>query len=171
MMVLFMFIMHNIVHSRTGRALMAMSRSDSSAQAMGVSVSKYRLIAFVIAILFATTGGVLYASYFRYVQPLDWNLMLTLLVLAMVVVGGAKSIFGTFLGVFAIYGVPTLWLEDLFSGTEGIAYICSVVLIIVVVMFYPNGAIYLFQDFKNFYNKYKNGGFKNKLLKGKKNNE
>ncbi|XMB65884.1 branched-chain amino acid ABC transporter permease [Mycoplasmatota bacterium zrk1] len=171
MMVLFMFIMYNIVHSRTGRALMAMSRSDSSAQAMGVSVPRYRLIAFIIATLFATTGGILYASFFRYVQPLDWNLMLTLLVLAMVVVGGVKSIIGTFLGVFVIYGVPTLWLEDLFAGTEGIAYIFSGVLIIIVVMFYPNGAVNVFQDFKKLYKKYKNGELKIKVKKGQKTNE
>lgn len=151
MMVVMMIVMHHITTSKTGRALMAMSRSKSSAQAMGVNVSQYKLTAFLIATLYATLGGVLYASFYRYVQPLDWNLMLTLLILAMVVVGGMKSILGTFLGAVIIYGVPKLWLEDLFSGIDGVAYIFSGVLIIVVVMFYPAGLIHLFDDAKKWY--------------------
>lgn len=159
-MVLMMIIMYNLTNSKTGRAFMAMSRSNSSAQAMGVSIAKYRLFSFLIATLYASIGGILFASFYRYVQPLDWNLMLTLLILAMVVVGGMKSIFGTFLGVFIIYGVPSLWLEDIFSGINGVAYIFSGVLIIVVIMYYPHGIIYVIQDVKKLYYKFKNGEFK-----------
>lgn len=151
-MVLMMVVMYHMIHSKTGRAFMAMSRSLSSAQAMGVSVPKYRLLSFIVATLFATIGGILYASFYKYVQPLDWNLMLTLLVLAMVVVGGMKSIMGTFLGVIIIYGIPKLWLEDLFSNVDGVAYIFSGVLIIAVVMFYPYGLIHISQDLKKLYN-------------------
>lgn len=164
-MVIMMIVMYNLTNSKTGRAFMAMSRSNSSAQAMGVSIAKYRLLSFLIATLYATIGGILFASFYRYVQPLDWNLMLTLLILAMIVVGGIKSIFGTFLGVFVIYGVPNLWLEDLFSEVYGVAYIFSGVLIIVVIMYYPNGMIYVIQDAKKLYHKYKNGELK--FLKNK----
>jgi branched-chain amino acid transport system permease protein len=154
-MVLMMVLMHHLTNSKTGRAMLAMSRSQSSAQAMGVSIKKYKLFSFNIAILYATIGGILYASFYRYVQPLDWNLMLTLLVLAMVVVGGMKSIFGTFLGVFIIYGIPKIWLEDIFSNFDGVTYIFSGVLIIVVVMFYPYGAVHLGVDIKKLINKYR----------------
>lgn len=156
-MVLMMVVMYNLTNSKTGRAFMAMSRSNSSAQAMGVNISKYRLLSFLIATVYATIGGVLYASFYRYVQPLDWNLMLTLLILAMVVVGGIKSIFGTFIGVFVIYGVPALWLEDLLSSINGVAYIFSGVLIIVVIMYYPYGVIYIIQDTKKLFYKVKYG--------------
>ncbi len=159
-MVLMMIAMYNLTNSKTGRAFLAMSRSNSSAQAMGVSISKYRLLSFLIATFYATIGGILYASFYRYVQPLDWNLMLTLLILAMVVVGGIKSIFGTFLGVFIIYGVPNLWLEDLFSSVYGVAYIFSGVLIIVVIMYYPYGIIHVIQDAKKLYYKFKDGEYK-----------
>lgn len=147
-MVLMMIVMYHMANSKTGRAFMAMSRSLSSAQAMGVSVPKYRLLSFIVAIMFATVGGILYASFYRYVQPLDWNLMLTLLILAMVVVGGFKSIMGTFIGVIVIYGIPKLFLEDLFSNIDGVAYIFSGILIIVVIMFYPYGLIHIFEDAK-----------------------
>jgi len=154
-MVLMMVVMYHLTKSKTGRAMLAMSRSNSSAQAMGVSISKYRLFSFVVAILYATIGGILYASFYRYVQPLDWNLMLTLLILAMVVVGGMKSIFGTFLGVFIIYGIPKLYLEDLFSSVSGVAYLFSGILIIVVVMFYPYGMIHVSHDIKKQYYRFK----------------
>jgi len=162
-MVLMMVVMYHLTNSKTGRAMLAMSRSKSSAQAMGVSISKYKLFSFVVAILYATIGGILYASFYRYVQPLDWNLMLTLLVLAMVVVGGIKSIFGTFLGVYIIYGVPKLWLEEMFSGVSGVAYLFSGILIIAVVMFYPYGMIHVITDIRKLYNKLINKIKKRKL--------
>ncbi len=165
MMVIMMVVMYNLINSKTGRSFMAMSRSNSSAQAMGINVSKYKLLSFLIATIYATIGGILFASFYRYVQPLDWNLMLTLLILAMVVVGGIKSIFGTFLGVFIIYGVPSLWLEDIFSGVNGVAYIFSGVLIIVIIMYYPHGLIYVIQDVKKIYYKYKNGKTKIQEIK------
>ena len=151
MMIIMMIVMYHLTTSKTGRALLAMSRSKSSAQAMGVSISKYKMLSFLIATTYATIGGILYASFYKYVQPLDWSLMLTLLILAMVVVGGMKSIFGTFLGVIVIYGIPKLWLEDLFSGVPGVAYIFSGVLIIGVIMYYPYGLIYIIQDIKKWY--------------------
>lgn len=154
-MVLMMIVMYHLTNSKTGRALLAMSRSKSSAQAMGVSINFYKMFSFLVATTYAAIGGILYASFYRYVQPLDWNLMLTLLVLAMVVVGGMKSIFGTFIGVIVIYGIPKLWLEDLFSNVNGVAYIFSGVLIIVVIMYYPYGLVYLGHDIKMLYHKFK----------------
>ena len=155
MMVLTMIVIHNIVNSRTGRALMAMSRSEHAAQAMGISLLKYRLVAFISATLFATLAGILYVSFFKYVEPTAWNLNLSLLIIAMVVVGGFKSIFGTFIGTFIIYGVPNIWLKELFQATAGFSYIFSGILIIVVIMFYPHGAVYIGHDVKKLYYKVK----------------
>src|SRR6056297_972457 len=93
-----MVLMHNLVKSRTGRALMAMSRSEHAAQAMGVSLLKYRLTAFITATVYATSGGILYALYFQNAPTRAWTLNISLLIIAMVVVGGFKSIIGTFLG-------------------------------------------------------------------------
>ncbi len=154
-MIFVMILIYNLIHSRTGRALMAMSRSEHAAQAMGVSILKYRLLAFIAATVLATLGGVLYVSYFRFVDPTPWNLNLSLLIIAMVVVGGYKSIFGTALGAFIIFGIPNLMLKELFSSLPGLSYVFSGILIIVVIMFYPNGSIYLGHDIKKVYMKWK----------------
>jgi len=146
-MVLFlmMVLMQNLVKSRTGRALMAMSRSEHAAQAMGVSILKYRLVAFVTATLYATTGGILYALYFQSAPTRAWTLNVSLLIIAMVVVGGFKSIIGTFLGALIIYGLPNLLLKDLLGD---ISYVFSGVLIILVILFYPKGFVYVGHDIR-----------------------
>ncbi len=140
---LFMVMMHHLVMSRSGRALMAMSRSEHAAQAMGVNILKYRLIAFVTATIYATTGGILYALYFQSAPTRAWTLNVSLLVIAMVVVGGFKSIIGTFLGAIIIYGLPNLVLKDLLGD---ISYVFSGALIIVVILFYPRGFVYVGRD-------------------------
>ncbi len=147
-----MVLMHNLVKSRTGRALMAMSRSEHAAQAMGVSLLKYRLTAFITATVYATSGGILYALYFQNAPTRAWTLNISLLIIAMVVVGGFKSIIGTFLGAIIIYGLPNLLLKDLLGD---ISYVFSGALIIVVILFYPRGFVFVGQDIKKLFSRFK----------------
>lgn len=151
-MFLMMVLMYNLVKSRTGRALMAMSRSSHAAQAMGVSLLKYRLTAFVTATLYATAGGILYALYFQNAPTRAWTLNISLLIIAMVVVGGFKSIIGTFLGAIIIYGLPNLLLKDLLGD---ISYVFSGGLIILVILFYPRGFIFVGHDIKRLFTRTK----------------
>ncbi|QMS85981.1 branched-chain amino acid ABC transporter permease [Candidatus Xianfuyuplasma coldseepsis] len=146
-LVLMMIVMHNIVHSKTGRALLAMSRSEHAAQAMGISILRYRLTAFVTATMFAATAGVAYALYFQSVTTAQWTLSASLFIIAMVVVGGYKSIYGTLLGVFIIHGIPELIIKDYLGD---VSYIFSGILIIIVIIFYPNGFVYIWYDLKGW---------------------
>lgn len=104
-LVLMMFFTYNIIKSPTGRAMLAMKNSESAAQAMGVSVLKYRLLAFMIATVFALLGGILYMAYIRYTIPTTWSLAFSLNLLAAVIVGGSRSIWGIVLGSFMIFGL------------------------------------------------------------------
>lgn len=152
LLVVMMILMHHIVKSKTGRALLAMSRSSSAAQAMGISLIKYRLMAFSLATFFATFSGIMYALYNQSVPTTQWTLDLSLFVIAMVVVGGYKSIYGTFIGAFIIYGIPNLYLKELFGD---VSFIFSGLLIILVILFYQNGVAYLATDMKLIYYKWK----------------
>lgn len=104
-LVVMMFFTYNIIKSPTGRAMLAMKNSESAAQAMGVSVLKYRLLAFMIATVFAVLGGVLYMAYFKFSIPTTWSLGFSLNLLAAVIVGGSRSIWGIVLGSFMIFGL------------------------------------------------------------------
>lgn len=151
-MIVMMILMYHIVHSKTGRAFLAMSRSSSAAQAMGVSLLKYRLLAFSIATFFATTGGIMYGLYYQFTTTTEWTLNLSLLIIAMVVVGGYKSIYGTLLGVFIIHGIPNFFLKEILGD---VSFIFSGLLIIFVILFYQNGAAYVFTDLRLRYMKHK----------------
>lgn len=150
-LILTMILLYHVAYSATGRALMAISRSESAAQAMGIGLMKYRILAFSLATTIAAFGGVMYVSFFRYIEPSGWNLNLSLYLIAMVVVGGFKSFFGTVMGAFIIYGIPNLFLKDTLSGFPGFSFIFSGVLIILVILFYPYGVVHIGLDLKKLF--------------------
>ncbi|MDR2609928.1 MAG: branched-chain amino acid ABC transporter permease [Clostridiales Family XIII bacterium] len=145
-LVLIMMLTHNIVNGQMGRALHAMRSSEVAAQAMGVNLVKYKLVAFALATAYAGLGGGLYLFFLKSSYPSTWSLMLSLNVIAMVVVGGLRSIFGTVAGAVIIWGVPELVLKKLpvIGSISGLPYIFSGILIIVVIMFFPRGLKGLF---------------------------
>ncbi len=144
-LLIIMVLTFNIMKSPTGRALLAMRNSSSAAQAMGVSIFKYRLLAFIVSTVYAMLGGVLYMSYWSFTIPSTWSLAFSLNILAAVIVGGSQSIYGIILGTFMIFGLDLAVLKqiDFFVQNPAISIIFNGVLIIVVVMFYPGGLIRL----------------------------
>ncbi|MCH4886024.1 branched-chain amino acid ABC transporter permease [Acidaminobacter sp. JC074] len=152
-----LIITHNIVYSRSGRALLTMRGSEAAAQAMGIDLLKYRLLAFGIATLYAAIGGVLYVHFIRFAYPSGWNVNLSLQILAVIVIGGMRTINGPIIGSIIVFGVPELILKQLpvIGNIDGLAYIFTGILIIVVILFYPNGLIYLGHDIKKLWKKEK----------------
>jgi branched-chain amino acid transport system permease protein len=104
-LVIMILFTYNIIKSPTGRAMLAMKNSESAAQAMGVSVLRYRLLAFMIATVFALIGGILYMAYINFTIPTTWSLAFSLNLLAAVIVGGSRSIWGIVMGSFMIFGL------------------------------------------------------------------
>lgn len=153
MMALFAMVLTlNLINSPTGRSMLSMKNSSSAAQAMGISMLKSRLLAFLLATVYAVIAGGLYIMYFRYSEPNRWSLALSLNILAAVVVGGSKSIWGVLLGTFVIFGLDLAVLKrfQFFIKYPDASLIFSGLLIILVVMFYPGGLIRMFSDLKNF---------------------
>lgn len=155
-LVLILIFTHNFIHSRTGRALLTMRGSEAAAQAMGINILKYKLTAFGVATLYTALGGVLYVHFIRFSYPSVWNVNLSLQILAVIVIGGMRTITGPVIGAFIVFGVPELILKQLpiIGNIDGLAYIFTGVLIIVVILFYPNGLIYVGNDVKKLFNKY-----------------
>ncbi len=139
----------NIMKSPTGRALLAMRNSSSVAQAMGVSIFKYRLLAFIVTTVYAMLAGVLYMTYWSFTIPSTWSLGFSLNILVAVVVGGSQSIYGIILGTFMIFGLDLSVFKqiDFFVANPGITIVMNGILIIIVVMFYPGGLIKLVNVF------------------------
>lgn len=147
-----MIITYNMINGQMGRALNAMRGSEAASQAMGVNLLKYRLVAFAIATIYASVAGVLYVHFIRFTYPSIWSLKLSLDFLAMIVIGGLRSIFGTVLGAFIVFAVPDLLLKQIPYFSQ-LSYVFNGVLIILVIMFYPNGLIYIGHDIKRWIQK------------------
>lgn len=162
-----MVITQNLMNSPTGRAMLAMKNSTSAAQAFGISLLKYRLLAFTISIIYASVAGVLYMLYVRYVSNSSstlFTLSTSLNILGAVIIGGTKSIWGTIGGTFIIYGIDKMFLQDIDFFRENptlITLFCGI-LVVVVVMFYPGGLAQLLIELK-----YKIMKLRTKIREGK----
>lgn len=143
-----MIVIYHVIKSKTGRAFMAMSRSSNAAQAMGINIVKYRLIAFMLANFFASLSGIMFMMWNQTSSNNRWTLMVSLTVIAIVVVGGLKSIFGTVLGALVIYAFPRVFLYDILGE---FSYAFGGLMIILVILFYPKGIVYLGHDIKRLY--------------------
>ncbi len=148
-LILGMSVVHNLINSPTGRALLSIKNSETAAQTMGINLIKYRLFAFVISGLYGTVAGILAMMYVRNASTQQIGLTFALNILAAVVIGGTKSIWGIFLGTFVIFGLNMAVLQPLNLGNYSV--IINGLLIIIVVMFYPGGLIQLFGDLKKLF--------------------
>lgn len=142
--ILLLWITSNLIRSPVGRALLSIKNSTSAAQAMGVSLMKYRLLAFVISTVYAAIAGLLYMLYIRNMTTSSSTLLTmatSLNILGAVVIGGAKSLWGTTFGVFIIYGLQSMFLSKIKYFVEHPAFITMVtgLFIIIIVMFFPGG--------------------------------
>ncbi len=96
----------NIAHSRPGRAMQAIRDRDLAAEVIGVSLVHYKVGAFVVSSGYAACAGALYASFARYVSPLDFSLFLSIQFVAMIVVGGIGTVYGSILGAVFLTVLP-----------------------------------------------------------------
>jgi branched-chain amino acid transport system permease protein len=110
-------VVKNIVRSRPGRALQAVRDRDLAAEVVGVSLFRYKVGAFVISSAIASLAGALYGLYVGHVTPNEQSLGLALSIqfLAIIVVGGIGTIYGSVLGAILVGALPAL--IDRFAGS------------------------------------------------------
>lgn len=153
-LVVIMIITQNLINSPTGRAMLAMKNSTAAAQAMGISLIKYRLLAFVICTAYAAISGVMLMVCMRAATASDgtgfYALITSLNILAAVIIGGYKSIWGAVFGTYIMYGLQTTLLNriEVLQKNPVIITFVSGVLVILVVMFYPGGIAQLIWELK-----------------------
>lgn len=154
LLVIIMIITHNLINSPTGRAMLAMKNSTAASQAMGISLLKYRLLAFVICTVYAVLAGMMLLLSVRSAIASNgagfYALITSLNILAAVIIGGYRSIWGAVFGTFVMYGMQTTLLNriDFLQQHPEIITFVSGALVIVVVMFYPGGLAQLMLEAK-----------------------
>jgi len=124
----------NLVHSRAGRALRAISQNQTAAASLGVAVNRHKLLIFALSAGYASLAGSLYAHYFTFINPSPFGFMASIKFMAMVVVGGSFSLWGALLGTTLLTSLPEFLtvLQEYEMLTYG-------AILIVVMMFAPRG--------------------------------
>lgn len=108
---------NRVVRGRPGRALQLMRDNAAAAGSMGVPVQRYKASAFAFSSLFAGAAGVLTALAFEFIVPQYFTLHLSVVYLAMVVIGGLGSVAGAVAGGLFVTALPLVL--DRFSGSLG----------------------------------------------------
>ena len=133
---LIIFVTNRLQNSRVGRAWEAMREDETVARAMGINVLTTKLMAFAIGAAFAGLGGALFAARNQFTGPEDHNLMVSINVVSLVIVGGMGSIPGAIAGAFALKGLPEVLRE-----LEDYRVLAFGALLVVMMIMRPEGLI------------------------------
>jgi branched-chain amino acid transport system permease protein len=106
LVVLSVIICYRLERSRIGRAWMAVREDEIAAKAMGLNTRNLKLLAFGMGASFGGVSGVLFASFQGFVSPESFSLMESVMIVAMVVLGGIGHIPGVILGALLLAGLP-----------------------------------------------------------------
>ena len=100
------FVCYRLQHSRLGRAWMALREDDIAAKAMGINVRNIKLLAFSLGATFGGVAGGMFAAFQGFISPESFSFMESIVILAMVVLGGMGHIPGVVLGAIILYALP-----------------------------------------------------------------
>ena len=106
LMLFTLFVVLNLINSRTGRAIMAVRDNRIAAESVGINTTKYRLIAFVVSAALAGMAGALYAQNFSSIVPKKFDFNTSILILVFVVRGGMGNIRGGIIAAIVLTILP-----------------------------------------------------------------
>ena len=126
-----------LLRGRTGRALRAVRDSETAAQSSGVSLPRYKTLAFGVSAAYAGAAGALFAISTTFVNPDTFPVALSILLLVGVVVGGLGSLVGLIAGAIFIQFLP-IWSQEV-SQSPGAPSVVSGLVLIALMFVLPMG--------------------------------
>ena len=127
-----LFVILNLINSRHGRAIMAVRDNKIAADSIGISTTRYKLLAFVISAAFAGMAGTLYAMNYSTVTAAKFDFNLSILVLVFVVLGGLGNIWGSVIAAALLTVLPELLRKLNFNDYRMLIY---AILLIALMLF------------------------------------
>ena len=106
LVVLAVFICHRLERSRIGRAWMAIREDEVAAKAMGINTRNLKLLAFGMGATFGGVSGVMFASFQGFISPESFSLQESIMIVAMVVLGGIGHLPGVIVGALLLAALP-----------------------------------------------------------------
>jgi branched-chain amino acid transport system permease protein len=154
----------NLVRSRIGRAYIAIRDQDIAAEIIGINIYRYKLLAFAISSFYAGVCGVLYTYYLGIANYEQFQIVVSIDYLAMIIIGGLGSVLGSILGAVFVTMLPIairLAMEPLaglfFSSGELSSVIASTRLVLFggLIIFFlvvePEGLNRLWRNIRNYF--------------------
>jgi branched-chain amino acid transport system permease protein len=144
-LVLVLVLLVNLLRGQTGRAFVGVRDSEAAAASLGIWVSGYKVLAFVISAMVTGLAGALLAHHVRFLTPEGFGLILSLELVLMVTIGGLGSLRGAVLGAFLIGLVPPFisqvkpMLGDRIAKQFGLEIFFFGLILAVFVLFEPKG--------------------------------
>jgi branched-chain amino acid transport system permease protein len=108
----------NLLRGRTGRAWQAIRAHEAVAEALGISIARYKLLAFVVSSAITAIAGALFAYYRGFVSVEAFSLFLTIQYVAMIIIGGIGSLLGALAGAVFVTLFP-YWIEGALFALPG----------------------------------------------------
>ena len=152
-MVVTLFVLKNIIHSKQGRACLAVRENAIAAEAMGIDTTAFKVFAFTITSMFAGLAGALFSHYFGIAHPSSFTFMRSFDIMTMVVLGGLGSLSGSVIGAFIL----TLIAAVMQSYPE-YRMIVYALLLIILMLYRPNGILGNKELAELMLSKWKKGG-------------
>ena len=132
--VVMLILFYNLISSNTGRAFIAIRESEISAQSYGISLVKYKTLAFAISAFYVGVAGGLYAYLMKYIAPIDFRLLVGIEFVVIVIVGGLGSITGSIFGAIILFALP-----QVFAGLTYWQELVTGLVLLLVILFLPEG--------------------------------
>jgi len=133
----------NLIDSPFGRVLRSIEGSEKAANSVGINVSHYKSIVFVISVVIATIAGSLYAFFSGFISPGEASFSHSIELVVMVVLGGLGRIYGAIIGAVILTILPQLLTS--FEDYQTLIYGS---IIIFVMIFMPKGIASVYEDIK-----------------------
>jgi len=143
MVIMTIFIMNRLEHSRLGRAWFAIREDEVAAECSGINIMKYKVIAFAISASFGAVAGSFFAVWFGFISPVSFRFWESILILSMVVLGGMGSIPGVILGATVLVTLAEV-LRKVLQPWPDLAqarYALFGIILILMMRFKPAGLI------------------------------
>lgn len=135
-----------VYHSKLGFGFRCIQQNEAAASMLGVNTTKYKTIAFCLSGVFVGMVGAIYSTWVNYIEPPDvFDIFLTVKPIVMVLLGGMGTIFGPILGAVAFLALEEIvWRNFLTIHSAALG-----LLIVLLVLFLPRGALFL--DYRRFF--------------------
>lgn len=137
-----------VTHSPFGRMLKCIREDELASRSLGKNVLKGKVLTFMVGGMVAGGVGSIFAHYNAYINPVSFSLHATILMIAMVILGGSANMMGSILGTFLLIGIPEVLRFVPGSGTwiGPFRDIVFGALLIIFMRFRPQGLIPEYRD-------------------------